>query len=109
VAAGSRESARDAVELEIAEIVLHGVFIADVPLQIPLPSLPRKRESIVVLHEVVIADFLFTYRGRHSRGSGNPLAIYTNMDPRLRGDDASVANRRDASRLALRRMRHFVF
>jgi hypothetical protein len=34
--------------------------------------------------------------------------VKVKMDPRLRGDDASVANRRDASRLLLGRMRHFV-
>jgi hypothetical protein len=46
-----------------------------------LPSFPRKRESIGSLR---------------------------NMDPRLRGDDASVSTRRDASRLALGRMHHLL-
>src|SRR5450755_1850608 len=35
--------------------------------------------------------------------------LQTTLDPRFRGDDASVTNRRDASRLALGWLRHFVF
>ena len=36
------------------------------------------------------------------------LPLSENQRPRLRGDDASVSNRRDASRLALGRMRHLL-